>query len=511
MKRSFALGLLLAAIAVGSAWDAPKPAATPAENLAQNPDFLKAGANAKPANYELKGDAYWTEAGRWDEFAPRGVALDTARDLDGDGTLSGLVAQTVTGIDGTKERWFRFSFRGLPDDDFRVTNDDLAMKVDFFSHGGTRPLDGVSRKIYPLIERDRKALAVNGNGNVHGAAVWKTYALEFKLPFPEIDALRLSVAFRNGVATAKKEAAFSVSEFRLVPMAPPVEGPKPTKPGAAPANLVPLGGRWYRHPDAKDEFTSANAEQLYYRDDRLSNPFAQNMAAWLRRGYLNRAGLVVDEDKFVPDSVTVRFEDGKTLVVRTKGLPNHPTAMFPSPARATTRDPNYIQEQDATFYVPLDPKKNPNAVAMDKANSNRGLPMGAIGFAVNGVVFFNPFDADRQDAHDIMDRCCGHPSPSYQYHYHKYPVCVKSPFVDDGEEHSPLIGWAFDGFPIYGPYEAKGAMAKDSTDNPLNEFNVHFDGVRGWHYHVTPGKFPYVIGGYWGEVDPRNTRRGPKR
>ena len=88
-------------------------------------------------------------------------------------------------------------------------------------------------------------------------------------------------------------------------------------------------------------------------------------------------------------------------------------------------------------------------------------------------------------------------------------MCVKSPFVDEGEGHSPLIGWAFDGLPIYGPYEAKGPMAKNDRDNPLNEFNLHYDEARGWHYHVTPGKFPYVIGGYWGAADGRNLRRGP--
>ncbi len=41
---------------------------------------------------------------------------------------------------------------------------------------------------------------------------------------------------------------------------------------------------------------------------------------------------------------------------------------------------------------------------------------------------------------------------------------------------------------------------------PLNAFNGHEDRERGWHYHVTPGKFPYIIGGYWGKVDPRNRR-----
>jgi len=73
---------------------------------------------------------------------------------------------------------------------------------------------------------------------------------------------------------------------------------------------------------------------------------------------------------------------------------------------------------------------------------------------VNGVVFFNPFDMGGQDATDMMDRCCGHPAPTGEYHYHKYPICVNSPWADDGSAHSPLLGWAFDGYPLYGPTRA---------------------------------------------------------
>jgi hypothetical protein len=53
-------------------------------------------------------------------------------------------------------------------------------------------------------------------------------------------------------------------------------------------------------------------------------------------------------------------------------------------------------------------------------------------------------------------------------------------------------------------------MAKDVVGAyALNEFNIHFDADRGWHYQVTPGKFPYIIGGYWGTEDPRDVHRGP--
>ncbi len=126
-------------------------------------------------------------------------------------------------------------------------------------------------------------------------------------------------------------------------------------------------------------------------------------------------------------------------------------------------------------------------------------------------MFFNPFNADNQDATDFMDFCCGHPNPFGQYHYHKYPICVNTPWSDDGEAHSPLLGFAFDGFPIYGPYESKGVMARDlAEENKLNGFNMHYDAQRGWHYHVTPGLFPYIIGGYWGSADRRDMQR-PRR
>ena len=148
---------------------------------------------------------------------------------------------------------------------------------------------------------------------------------------------------------------------------------------------------------------------------------------------------------------------------------------------------------------------------MDDSDRNRALPMGPIGIAVNGIPFFNPFDAGMRDASNIMDYCCGHPNPDNLYHYHKYPICVNTPFVDKGDAPSEVIGFAFDGLPIYGPYQEAGIMAKDSTTHPLNAFNACYDPVRGWHYHVTPGKFPYIIGGYFGKVEASNIdhHRGP--
>jgi hypothetical protein len=503
----------------------PPAHAAQGPNLVRNPGFEQSGDDpARSAYFDLTGGAFRTFAGTAYEFSSMGIALDSGKDSSGDGPRAGAVAQDVPITETRPGRWFRFQVRGLPEDGFSLARDDLYMKVDFFVAAGRRSLDGVTRKIYPLVEQERRDLGANGVGRRGGAATWKTYAFEFRLPFPEIDLVRLTVGFRGGNGNGP-HASFFVDDFSLEPIAVPAGAgeaqplaARPAGPAAVDrAQLVPLGGRWFYAPGPSEAVapsgkglvvTEHNADRLFYNDGgRYLNPFAANMTAWLRKGYLDRAGDLVEDDTLRPDNVTIQF-DGAAMIVHARNLPNHPTAKFPSPPDSSDRNPNYIQEHDYTYRIPLEPQRDAASRAMDHNNANRALPMGPIGIAINGVVFYNPFDAGMQDATDLMDRCCGHPSPDNRYHYHKYPVCVKSPFVDEGKEHSPPIGWAFDGLAIHGPYEAEGVMAKDSKENPLDAFNVHRDPDRGWHYHVTPGRFPYIIGGYWGKVDPRNRGGG---
>ena len=51
---------------------------------------------------------------------------------------------------------------------------------------------------------------------------------------------------------------------------------------------------------------------------------------------------------------------------------------------------------------------------------------------------------------DSFDSCSGHPGPNGEYHHHLNPNCLYN--SADSSKHSPLIGYAFDGFPIYGPF-----------------------------------------------------------
>ena len=83
--------------------------------------------------------------------------------------------------------------------------------------------------------------------------------------------------------------------------------------------------------------------------------------------------------------------------------------------------------------------------------------MGPIGVAVNGVVFFNPYDRRPLG-------CLQHHGPLLRARIRTASTIITSTFtfasIPLGRRRRPrtpppLIGWAFDGFPIYGPYEVK--------------------------------------------------------
>jgi hypothetical protein len=95
------------------------------------------------------------------------------------------------------------------------------------------------------------------------------------------------------------------------------------------------------------------------------------------------------------------------------------------------------------------------------ATTQTSTPLGVIGVLINGVPFFNALDAMSYNNLNIwhrnamyweaasFDSCKGHPAPGGVYHPHQFPSCVAPTSAD---RHSEIIGFAFDGFPIYGPY-----------------------------------------------------------
>jgi len=128
------------------------------------------------------------------------------------------------------------------------------------------------------------------------------------------------------------------------------------------------------------------------------------------------------------------------LIVRSNGIPDHDTGPFPNP-----RNPNTIREQNYAFKIPRRPKWSDHVTK---------TPMGPIGVAINGIPFYNPYNAEGQDAakNEVFDECCGHPDPMGRYHYH---VTNKFPYVIGGY-HGVVEPSNFDGGPRNGP--GPGAM-----------------------------------------------------
>lgn len=179
-------------------------------------------------------------------------------------------------------------------------------------------------------------------------------------------------------------------------------------------------------------------------------------------------------------------------------LPDHATGQFPvsrsDDAYYYDRNPNRIQAHRFSTSLPLDPTfdERPNCV-----------PMGAIGIMLTGAVLFNALDARGENAlaHEILDACQGHPQRSGLYHYHG-----KSPCQDDTaseNEHSILIGYAFDGFGIYG-YHGEDGRLLSSADLDVCHGHVGpvlIDGQlqTSYHYHATPD-YPYTVSCFRGEA-----------
>lgn len=57
-----------------------------------------------------------------------------------------------------------------------------------------------------------------------------------------------------------------------------------------------------------------------------------------------------------------------------------------------------------------------------------------------------------------FDNCLGHPAPNGEYHHHLNPRCLYNDTLST--LHAPIIGYAFDGFPVYGAF---GYSNKDGT------------------------------------------------
>jgi hypothetical protein len=156
------------------------------------------------------------------------------------------------------------------------------------------------------------------------------------------------------------------------------------------------------------------------------------------------------------------------------------------------RNPNSIRAQRVHYSLPRRPR------AATRPNC---LSMGPIGIAKNGVAIFNALDAQDRDAvaHEVQDHCGGHPQQSGVYHYHDIPACLTR--GESKHRASGLVGYALDGYPIFGP---RGHGGKLLTDQDLDachgkKSRVFYEGrwQRTYHYNATL-EYPYTLGCFHG-------------
>ncbi len=202
--------------------------------------------------------------------------------------------------------------------------------------------------------------------------------------------------------------------------------------------------------------------------------------------------------------------EGESRVIRANGIPDHATGPFPGRG-----NPNRIAPQRHEYRLPLAPKA---------AAQPTPIGMNLFGFAVNGVAF-DPAAAEwwRDDRasgwqYDALgggrnlgiDAEHAHVQPTGAYHYHGLPLSLVTRLTQ-GKPAMALIGWAGDGFPIYGPWipgraDDPSSPLKRATSSYRTKPGERAGGPGGKHDGTFVEDWEFVAGA--GDLDACNGRTG---
>ena len=221
---------------------------------------------------------------------------------------------------------------------------------------------------------------------------------------------------------------------------------------------------------------------------------AQNPAitTWLQNNTQTGTYYVAGNSNKINNNILVNCQkveySANSVYVTTSGIPAYPTGPF------LDNNPSLASNQSAIFKFPLSPTKN-NGTPTNTSGGN-------IGVFINGVALFDyrdgvawntstnslcggpgrtpcpggPMTTQAWNRDAILaekpgfDCAKGHPANG-NYHHHQNPSAFKLDlnvistvcnlydadglYTIDSAKHSPLIGFAYDGFPIYGAYGFK--------------------------------------------------------
>ena len=204
----------------------------------------------------------------------------------------------------------------------------------------------------------------------------------------------------------------------------------------------------------------------------LPNIMAQvgpDITSWLRNTTATGYGGYTSNVQLVQYSATYVY-------VSTNCIPAYSIGPWPT-------DPNIPSPQNIVCEFPRTPTPNTGVAT--------ATGLGTIGLWSNGVSIFNGEDGFHWNSATSawamgpvtvgwnrnalvfeggsFDSCLGHPAPGGDYHNHVNPKCLYNDL--DSTHHSPIIGYAFDGYPIYGAY---GYVSTTSASGPVKRMKSSY-------------------------------------
>jgi hypothetical protein len=203
--------------------------------------------------------------------------------------------------------------------------------------------------------------------------------------------------------------------------------------------------------------------------------------------------------KFSSNGIPDQYMQAKYPVPKT-GV-NIKTATISAANSELATNPATPQTQDYT--IPLKPVWTTTTTT---------TPAGTVGVTIGGAMLFNPYEASHTVANDnnfelggysFIDACGGHstPAPMDMYHYHGIPTCLADSVNKPGH-FSKILGWALDGYPIYGPDGTNGVKVT-GLDKCNGIFSSTPEFPHGTYHYVLTSTFPYSIRCFHGKVNPK--------
>jgi hypothetical protein len=270
-----------------------------------------------------------------------------------------------------------------------------------------------------------------------------------------------------------------------------VAGNRPSYPPVVPrldARALPLGNQMYVSDGPHQGYVYVCDPRMF---QQYGGPGASAQGAWLNEiagTYDVTQKPAAQGQVFFSDAYLSIVASGGQRLITSNGLPlGVPTGLYPvSPSDPTfgfDQNPNTISQQSISFGIPL----NPSAAPADSCVYKE------VGITIDGVPLHAPFDSTGRNelAYEIQDACNGGPQPGGGYHRHAFSNCT--PHI---HERAMLVGYALDGFGIYGPIDENGT---EITSADLDECHgrtspVVWEGqwVNMYHYVMTRD-FPYTI------------------